>query len=50
MCPGLTSPGAKMIPVEKDSVVVSFSKFLIFILLWNDFQTNLLSKLEINCY
>ena len=24
MCPGLTSPGAKMTPVEKDSVVVSF--------------------------
>ena len=24
MCPGLTSPGAKMTPVEKDTVVVSF--------------------------
>lgn len=28
MCPGLTSPGAKMTPVPQGTVVVSFSKYL----------------------
>ena len=29
MCPGLTSPGAKMTPAEKDTIVVSFLDFFL---------------------
>lgn len=29
MCPGLTSPGAKLYPAEADTVVVSFYKMVL---------------------
>jgi len=34
MCPGLTSPGAKMTPVPKGTVVVSLSEHRIFQMLY----------------
>lgn len=30
MCPGLTSPGAKLYPADTDTVVVSFQLFYSF--------------------
>lgn len=38
MCPGLTSPGAKLYPAKVDTVVVSFAFMFVLFLKFNTFR------------